>query len=662
MSEPMAVMQGEPTSVLDQVEIFRPLPAQLKAQLEARLVEKTVAAGQVVFNEGDPADAMYVVVAGEVAVSIADKALGLSCELARLGPGQAFGEMALLTGGQRSATVRAVDDASLRMLSRDILYKLVQVAPQVALQMAGMLARRLEDLNRDRSIEFGTLKGRPFDAATADLVPLNLVKKHRMLPIASANGTVTVATPDPSNRIGLDDLKNLLRGEKVKLLVVPESDFATYLQQHLTGNGPLIRPAAAAAKQVNYLTAASADAEDKNLAAAANNADIAALATAIVVEGIDRGASDIHIEPDRRGVLVRYRVDGLMTPRDGAIPRSLQAPLVSRLKVLAGLDITERRRPQDGRISLEVAGKPYDLRVATVATRYGEKVTARILDSASIQQQLTELIVADKVAQVVRKLFHQPNGLVLVTGPTGSGKTTTLYAALRERLVQSLSICTVEDPVEYELAGVTQVQTNEAAGLGFPEVLRAFLRQNPDIIFVGEMRDAVTAKMACNAALTGHMVLSSLHTNDALSSLVRLKGMGVEPFVIASSVLGIVNQRLVRRICPACRTEAPSSEATLRALRNVGVVLDPATKLYRGKKCKLCNGEGFKGRVGVYELLIVSQKIKDAIAQDADIVELRKAAMDGSYVSLARYSTFLLSQGLTEPSELLRILPRDQSS
>jgi type IV pilus assembly protein PilB len=248
-----------------------------------------------------------------------------------------------------------------------------------------------------------------------------------------------------------------------------------------------------------------------------------------------------------------------------------------------------------------------------------------------------------------------------VTGPTGSGKTTTLYAALRERLVQSLSICTVEDPVEYDLPGVTQVQTNEAQGLGFPEVLRAFMRQNPDIIFVGEMRDPVTAKMACNAALTGHMVLSSLHTNDALSTLARLKSLGVEPFVIASSLLGVVNQRLVRRICPACRAEAPASDATLRTLRNVGIVLDASVKLYRGKKCKLCNGEGFKGRVGVYELLVVTQKIKDAISRDADIVEIRNAAMDGSYVSLARYATFLLTQGLTEPGELLRILPREQA-
>ena len=661
MSPDMPALQGEPGSVLDQVEIFRPLPAQLKAQLEARLTEKTVGAGQLVFNEGDPADAMYVVVTGEVAVSITDKTLGLSCELARIGPGQPFGEMALLTGGQRSATVRAVDDTVLRVLSRDILYKLVQLAPQVALQMAGVLANRLEHLNRDRSIEFGTLKGKPFDPHVADLLPQNVIKKHRMLPIARSGGTVTVATPDPSNRIGLDDVKSLLRGEKVKLLVVPESDFAAYLQQHLSGQAPAARLGPQVTKQVTYLSATLEAGEEKLLAQAANSQDIAALASAIIVEGIDRGASDIHLEPDRKSVLVRYRIDGLMTARDGSVARSLHPPLVSRLKVLAGLNITERRLPQDGRISLEVAGRQYDLRVATVSTRYGEKVTMRILDSASIQLQLTELIAADKVAQVVRKLFHQPNGLVLVSGPTGSGKTTTLYAALRERLVQSLSICTVEDPVEYELPGVTQVQINEQAGLDFPVVLRAFMRSNPDIIFLGEMRDAVTAKMACNAALTGHMVISSLHANDALSSLSRLKSLGVEPFLIASSLLGVVNQRLVRRICPACRTEVPTSEATIRSLRNVGVQLEPSTKLFKGAKCKLCNGEGFKGRVGVYELLVMTQKIKDVVSAEGDIAEVRKAAMDGSYVSLARYSTFLLTQGLTEPSELLRILPREGS-
>jgi len=661
MSESMPVVPGasaEPQSVLDQVELFRPLPAQLKQQLEARLVEKTVGAGQVVFNEGDPADAMYIVFAGEVAVSIADKALGLACELARLGPGMPFGEMALLTGGVRSATVKAVDDTTLRVLSRDILYKLVAVAPQVALQMAGVLARRLEDQNRDRSIEFGTLKGKPFDANVAELLPSNLVKRYRMLPVARSGGTVTVATPAPSNKIAREDIRNLLRPDKVKILVVPESDFVAFMQQHLSGP-PVARAQALSSKQVSYLTATLGEGDDRALAQQASSADIASLATALIVEGIDRKASDVHIEPDRNSVLVRYRVDGLMVPRDGTVPRSLHPGLISRIKVLSGLDITERRKPQDGRISLEVNGKGFDLRVATIPTRYGEKVTLRILDSSSIQVQLTELIAADKVAQVVRKLFHQPNGLVLVTGPTGSGKTTTLYSALRERLVQSLSICTVEDPIEYELPGVTQVQVNEATGLGFPEVVRAFMRSHPDIIFVGEMRDTVPAKMACNAALTGHMVLSSLHTNDALSTLARLKGLGVEPFVIASSVLGVINQRLVRRICPACRVEAPVSEATVRALKAVGVVVDGSTKLYRGKKCKLCNGEGFKGRVGVYELLVVTQKIKDIIAADGSQAEIRKAAMDGSFVSLARYSTFLLSQGLTEPSELLRILPRD---
>ena len=300
--------------------------------------------------------------------------------------------------------------------------------------------------------------------------------------------------------------------------------------------------------------------------------------------------------------------------------------------------------------------------MATVATKYGEKMTLRVLDSAAIKQSLTQLITAEKVAQVVRKLFTQPNGLVLVTGPTGSGKTTTLYASLRERLGSAVSICTVEDPVEYDLPGVNQVQVNEAAGLGFPEVVRAFMRSNPDIIFVGETRDTVTAKLACTAALTGHLVISSLHTNDALSAVSRLQSMQVEPYVIAGSLLGVINQRLVRRICANCRVESSPGEVVTNGLRNLGVVLDPTMKFYKGKGCKHCNGEGFKGRVGVYELLVVSQRVRDAIAQNADQVALRQAAMDGSYVSLARYASFVLSQGIVEPSEILRVVPKDQTA
>ncbi len=651
----MPVAAPAEASVLDQVEILRPLPPQLKQQLEARLVEKQLKAGTLLFNEGDPGDSMYLIVAGEVSVYLSDKSLGLNCELARLGSGQSFGEMALVTGSPRSASVKATEDCRLLVLSRDILFKLVQAAPQVGLMIAAVLAKRTEELNKNQWLEFGTLKGRTFDPTLAELIPLAVIKRLKMVPVARANNSITVATCDPSNKVALEDVRSMLHGEKVRVLAVSEADLNAWIQTYYSGapaaperTQAAVRPSVAnLVKQVAYFT--TSDTEDtKASAAAANAADVALLLTTIIVEGIDKGASDIHFDPERKGVVVRYRVDGLMQNREALVPRSLHGPLMSRIKVLASLNITEKRLPQDGRISFEMAGRNFDLRVATIATKYGEKATLRILDSASINQQLGSLIAAEKVATVVRKMFAQPNGLVLVTGPTGSGKTTTLYSALRERLNQQLAIATVEDPVEYDLPGVTQVQVNEPAGLGFPEVLRAFLRSNPDVIFVGEMRDQVTAKLACQAALTGHMVLSSMHTNDAISSVVRLQSIGVEPYVIASSLAGVVNQRLVRRVCPSCRTETPVSESVVNQLRACGVPVDANTKFYRGKKCATCNGEGFKGRVGVYELLVVSQKVKDAISANVDIAELRKAAMDGSYVSLARDR--VVGKGRSSPS------------
>ena len=652
----------EGQSVLDHVEILKPLPAALKQQLEAHLTEKAVRAGTVVFSEGDPGDAMYFVVSGECTVFLTDKALGLSVELARIGPGQAFGEMALVTGSPRSATVKTTEDTKLRCLSREILFKLVTAAPQVGLMIASVLAKRTEELNRNQYLELGSLKGRTFDPTLVDLLPAALIKKYKMAPVARSQGAVTIATSDPSNRVAIDDVRGLLAGDRLRVLVVNEVEINAWIAAHFSGQ--VAKPKAnitQLASTVIYSTQIAERDEDKTNLNNANSADVASLVSTIIAEALEKQASDIHLDPDKKGIVVRYRVDGQLVTRETIIPKSLHAPLMSRLKILASLNITEKRLPQDGRISFEMQGRGYDLRVATVATRYGEKMTLRVLDSASIKQSLSQLISADKVSQVVRKLFTQQNGLILVTGPTGSGKTTTLYSALRERMGQPISICTVEDPIEYDLPGVNQVQVNESAGLGYNQVLAAFMRSNPDVIFVGETRDAATAKLACNAALSGHLVISSLHTNDALAAVGRLQSMGVEPYAISGALLGVINQRLVRRLCPTCRTETHPGDAVINGLLTLGVPIDPAMKFFKAKGCQSCGGEGVKGRVGVYELLVVSQKVRDAIAQNADAVTLRSAALDGSFVSLARYATFVLGQGIVDPAEILRVVPRDQT-
>lgn len=676
---PVAAPQGAPApaatpapsavprpSVLDDVPILRPLSPLLKSQLEAQLARKVLQPGEILFTEGDMGDAMYIIASGLVSVFVTDKALGLTVDLATLGKGEAFGEMALVTGEKRSASVKAVERTEVLGLSRDVFYRLVQAVPQVGLTIASTLAKRLEQVNRTQGVHFGSLRGVKFEGPLKELLPPPLIHRHKMVPVSQSGGIVTIATPDPNNQLAIDDVRRVLRGLDVKLMAVSEADFDSFVAQHVPKTQAPQGTAqqgqksyAAAAQQLRFFGAASESGDEARLRQSATSPDVVQLLNLIVAEGIERGASDIHIEPDRELLRVRYRIDGRLMYREGEIPMAAHQPLISRMKVLASLDIAERRLPQDGRISLAIANKQYDLRLATVVTKYGEKVTLRVLDSSTLQADLGSLILGEKISQVVRKLFYRPNGLVLVTGPTGSGKTTTLYAALLERRNPELSICTIEDPIEYNVDDITQVQVNEGVGLGFPEIMRTYLRQDPDVILVGETRDAETARLACNAALTGHLVLSSFHTNDAISAVLRLKAMGIEPFVLSDALLGVINQRLVRRICPACRVETKVGDLIVRNLQRAGVALDPNVKFYKGQGCNLCHGDGFKGRIGVYELLLVGPGVRDAIARDASATELRQVALDGSYVPLVKYASYLLNEGLTVPSEVLRILPRE---
>jgi type IV pilus assembly protein PilB len=650
---------------LDHIPLFAPLTAQVRSELAAWMQKRVAAAGEVIFKEGDPGDSMYVIEDGYVSIFVTDPAMGLTVDVASLGRGEAFGEMALVTGEGRKASVKALERSSLWVLHRDVFFRLVQAVPQMGITIAATLARRLDEMNRTQRVAFGTLRGATIPPELRDAVPQPVVMRHKMVPVSTAAGIVTLACVDPQNRVGLDEIKRLLRGVDVKLMAVTEDDFNRFMATQMTQNlaarvaqQAQVKNYAALAKGAVSYVGAGGDVDADKLKAAAQNADIVELLNQILFEGIDRGASDIHIEPERNGLVVRYRVDGRLQLRAGDIPIAAHNAVVSRLKVLASVDIAEKRLPQDGRISLKVNNKNYDLRLATVNTKYGEKVVMRVLDPSSLQADLGSLILADKVCTAIRNLFYRPNGLVLVTGPTGSGKSTTLYAAIAERRAPELSIATIEDPIEYTMEGITQVQVNEQIHLGFPDIMRTFLRQDPNILLVGETRDAETAKLACSAALTGHLVISSFHTNDAISAIQRLRAMEVENYLVADALLGVINQRLVRRICPACRTETNYGDLVAQNLARAGVAVDARTKFYKGQGCGQCRGEGFKGRAGVYELLLVSPAVKEAIARGAPAHEVRAVAADGSYVNLARYASFLLHEGLTVPSEVLRILPK----
>ncbi|MEK6528368.1 MAG: type IV-A pilus assembly ATPase PilB, partial [Nitrospirota bacterium] len=386
---------------------------------------------------------------------------------------------------------------------------------------------------------------------------------------------------------------------------------------------------------------------------AVEEAPVVKLVNLMLGEAISRGASDVHVEPYEKIFRVRYRIDGMlydvMQP-----PLKLKAALSSRIKIMSELDIAERRLPQDGRIKLKMKGREVDLRVSTLPTLFGEKIVMRILDKSSLVLDLTKLGFEQKALQEFDTAIHSPYGMVLVTGPTGSGKTTTLYSALSTINTIDVNIMTCEDPVEYNLMGINQVQVKEEIGLTFAAALRSFLRQDPDIIMVGEVRDFETAEIAVKAALTGHLVLSTLHTNDAPSTISRLLNMGIEPFLVSASVLLILAQRLCRKICKECKEE---EKVPVPALVNVGFTEQEAKsiKCYKGKGCSICNGTGYKGRVALYEVMTVRDEIKELILEGASANEVKNTAVRLGMRTLRMSGLTKIKEGITTIEEVLRV-------
>lgn len=400
---------------------------------------------------------------------------------------------------------------------------------------------------------------------------------------------------------------------------------------------------------------------------ASNASPVVSLVDRILVQALERSASDIHLEPQEDGLLIRLRQDGVLEPLE-KLPKQLTPAVTSRLKIMADLDIAERRLPQDGRIRRRYQGRLFDLRVSTLPTRYGEKVCMRLLDSGATHLGLDRLISEPAALASVREMGSKPFGMLLVTGPTGSGKSTTLYSLLAERNEPGINISTVEDPIEYTLKGIAQTQVNREKGYDFAMALRAFMRQDPDVLLVGETRDRETAKTAIEAALTGHLVLTTLHCNDAPSAIARLSEMGVEPFMVSASLIGIVSQRLVRRVCPDCRQPYHPSEQDLGrfglfASNEQAITFFKAKRLQASDSnpCPSCQGLGYKGRVGVYEVLRVNDTLASAIAQEASTDRLRKLAIENGMKTLLGYSLDLVRQGETTLEEIERMILTDSS-
>jgi type IV pilus assembly protein PilB len=515
------------------------------------------------------------------------------------------------------------------------------------------------------------------------LIPIDVCRRYRLLPLSKSDNEppfILVAMVDPDNLAAQDDLNRVLRGKGYNLqrVVITEEDYqrliSRYLDQQVERQKQIDQQSKVDVKSdlegLESLAEAGADDADVDLdTAEADAAPIIALVNKVLIKALQMGVSDIHVEPQEEFLRIRFRKDGVLREAFEPFPKKIIPSVIARFKIIAQLDIAERRAPQDGRIRRIYDGRKVDFRVNTLPSRYGEKVVLRILDNSATQLGLDKLIADPASLQIVQEMVKRPFGLILVTGPTGSGKTTTLYSALAERNDPGVNISTAEDPIEYSLPGLTQVQVIREKGMDFAAILRAFLRQDPDVILVGETRDKETAKTAIEAALTGHLVLTTLHTNDAAGAIARLDEMGVEPFMVSGALVGVVAQRLVRRVCDECRVPyqpdtAELSRYGLTSSRDAQMTLYKANTLQpqeiqaarsAGTLCEKCTGIGYKGRCGVYEVMRVTERLQNLINEGAPTEHIKEAAVEEGMQTLLAYSLNLVREGYTTLEEVERV-------
>jgi type IV pilus assembly protein PilB len=497
------------------------------------------------------------------------------------------------------------------------------------------------------------------DAQVIKIIPAEIAHKYQIVPVNRAGSTLIIAMSDPSNIFAIDDIK-FMTGYNVEVVVVAESSIKTAIDK-------LYDQTASLADVMNDLDSMEdfevlgeeADVDLGSLERATEDAPVVKLVNLILTDAIKKKASDIHVEPYERSFRVRYRIDGIlyevMKP-----PLKLKNAITSRIKIMSELDIAERRLPQDGRIKIKLGGgKDMDFRVSVLPTLFGEKIVMRLLDKSNLQLDMTKLGYEPEALAAFQREIHKPFGMVLVTGPTGSGKTVSLYSALSELNKVTENISTAEDPVEFNFAGINQVQMHEDIGLNFAAALRAFLRQDPDIIMIGEIRDFETAEIGVKAALTGHMVLSTLHTNDAPSTINRLLNMGIEPFLVASAVNLITAQRLARRICSECKAV---EDIPVQALIDAGVPAAdaPGIVCLRGAGCPKCNGTGYKGRVGFYQVMPMLEPIRELILNGANTAEIKRESMRLGVKTMRQSGLTKLAEGVTSFEEVLRVTVSDE--
>ncbi|MBM9589410.1 type II secretion system ATPase GspE [Leptospira sp. 201903075] len=481
-------------------------------------------------------------------------------------------------------------------------------------------------------------------------IPLKLVQRSKIVPVSVKGKKVVVATSDPTDLHPMDDMRSFLKGYEIQFVLATENEIMRIIHSQFD------KTTAEAKEMMDEMDGSFGDLSDAFESDAldlSNEAPIIKMVNVILSQAVSERASDIHVEPFEKSVVVRYRVDGVLQ-KVLSPPKSYLAGISTRIKIMSNLNIAENRLPQDGRIKLRLAGKDVDVRVSIIPCQFGERIVMRILNKTDQKYSIDTMGFNKEILNDFKDLIYKPYGIILVTGPTGSGKSTTLYSALSEINTEERNIITCEDPVEYQMDGISQMQMNDKIGLTFAAGLRSILRQDPDVVMVGEIRDEETARIAIQASLTGHLVFSTLHTNDASAAVTRLVDMGIEPYLITSSVLGFMAQRLVRVICKDCKT---SYKPTDKDLAGLGIQRKELKNgvLYRGKGCSSCLNSGYKGRTGLYELLKMNDEIKRAILQGADSNRIKELAVKNGLSTLQEYGKFKVIEGVTTPEEVLRV-------
>jgi type IV pilus assembly protein PilB len=675
----VAVAADKIAEVLAGTALFRGCDRPTIDKIAPHVIALDAPAGAVIVRAGTADPGIGFVFRGRVAVRAVDPSTQRPVVLEDLTDGDAFGETGEFSGTAMPHEVIAVDDSIVLVLAHDLIIQIATKVAAFSFAAARKLAAKVATVPppvrgktptaaplataapADGDVRFVRVSSYDPTPALLALVPAKMIQQHRLLPLEQRDRTLLVGMVDPTNTASRSELQRVLSGVDVAVVAISQDDFAeAYVRLRIDSSRAKAgtRPGDMIAPEALVFDIADQERDAKQVGMIGD--EVVTLASRVIAQAIERGASDVHVDNDVTGPRVRFRVQGQLYDWDYAIPASHSKGLIARFKVLSGLDITERRLPQDGRIGLKVGRREVDIRVSSIPTSRGEKIALRVFEAATMMRPLETIFHDNRVLDAVRMAIQRPYGAIIVAGPTGSGKTSSLYAALgeRKRTRPDTNILTVEDPIEYRLAGVTQVQVNHAVDLGFAKVLRAMLRQDPDVIMVGEVRDEDTAQLALEAAMTGHLLFTSLHANNAVGGIQRLDNLGCSRALIGQSLALVMVQRLARKLCQRCAISEIPPPIMIENLAAHGLIdaANPAP-LPRPVGCTDCNQTGYHGRVAVVEMLQLKDALRSAIMAGTSLADIERLATESNLlVSFRRSAIQLMSRQLISPSEALLTL------